>query len=108
LLLESPSLRYTEATPSGTFGEVFEPVVRFVNSVRAHPKKVTDRIFLTYGAFEPLAVPDRAMAEVLERMWRGAPGDGGARRPHWINWRDRLLDGLGWLFPGEARLIYPG
>ena len=26
---------------------------------------------------------------------------------NWINWRDRLLDGLGWLFPGDARLIYP-
>jgi enterochelin esterase family protein len=108
LLLESPSLRFTEATPSGTFGDVFEPVVRFVNSVRAHPKKVTDRIFLTYGAFEPLAVPDRAMAEVLERMCDELRVIEALDGHNWINWRDRLLDGLGWLFPGEARLIYPG
>ena len=26
---------------------------------------------------------------------------------NWTNWRDRLLDGLAWLLPGEARLIYP-
>jgi enterochelin esterase family protein len=107
LLLESPSLRFTEATPPGTFGEVFAPVVRFVNSVRARPKKVTDRIFLTYGAFEPLAVPDRAMVEVLERMCDELRVVEALDGHNWINWRDRLLDGLGWLFPGEARLIYP-
>jgi enterochelin esterase-like enzyme len=108
LLLESPSLRFTEATPAGTFGEAFEPVVRFVNSVRANPKRVTDRIFLTYGAFEPLAVPDRAMVEVLERMCDELRVVEALDGHNWISWRDRLLDALGWLFPGEARLIYPG
>jgi enterochelin esterase family protein len=107
LLLESPSLRFTEATPSGTFGETFAPVVRFVNSVRARPKKVTDRMFLTYGAFEPLAVPDRAMVEVLERMCDELRVVEALDGHNWINWRDRLLDGLGWLFPGEAPLIFP-
>ncbi len=109
LLLESPSLRFAEASAPGTFGEMFEPVVRFVNSVRAQPQKITERIFLTFGAFEPLAVPDRAMVEVLERMMRFELRVVEALDGHnWINWRDRLLDGLGWLFPGEARLIYPG
>jgi enterochelin esterase-like enzyme len=108
LLLESPSLRFTEATPSGTFGEMFEPVVRFVNSVRAKPTKVTDRIFLTFGAFEPLAVPDREMAGVLERMTDELRIVEALDGHNWINWRDRLLDGLGWLLPGDARLIYPG
>jgi enterochelin esterase-like enzyme len=108
LLLESPSLRFTEAAAPGTFGEMFEPVVRFVNSVRARPKKITDRIFLTFGAFEPLAIPDRAMVEVLERMSDELRVVEAQDGHNWINWRDRLLDGLGWLFPGEARLIYPG
>ena len=108
LLLESPSLRFTEASAPATFGDVFEPVVRFVNAVRADPKKVTDRLFLTYGAFEPLAVPDRAMTEVLGRMTDEMRVVEALDGHNWINWRDRLLDGLGWLFPGEARLIYPG
>ena len=107
LLLESPSLRFTEATDAKTYGDVFEPVVRFVNSVRARPKRVTERIFLTYGAFEPLAAPDRAMVEVLGRMADELRVVEGLDGHNWINWRDRLLDGLGWLFPGEARLIYP-
>jgi enterochelin esterase family protein len=108
LLLESPSLRFTEATAPATFGEVFEPVVRFVNSVRARPKKVTKRIFQTFGAFEPLAVPDRAMVEVLERMCDELRVVEALDGHNWISWRDRLRDGLGWLFPGDARLIYPG
>jgi enterochelin esterase-like enzyme len=108
LLLESPSLRFTEASPPATFGEVFEPVVRFVNAVRARPKKVTRRMFLTFGAFEPLAVPDRAMVEVLEQMTDELRVVEALDGHNWISWRDRLLDGLGWLFPGEARLIYPG
>jgi enterochelin esterase-like enzyme len=108
LLLESPSLRFTEAGAPATFGDVFEPVVRFVNSVRARPKKVTRRIFLTFGAFEPLAVPDRAMVEVLEQMTDELRVVEALDGHNWISWRDRLLDGLGWLFPGEARLIYPG
>ena len=108
LLLESPSLRFADATAPGTFGEMFEPVVRFVNAVRAKPSKITDRIFLTFGAFEPLAVPDRAMVEVLERMCDELRVVEALDGHNWINWRDRLLDGLGWLFPGEARLIYPG
>jgi enterochelin esterase-like enzyme len=108
LLLESPSLRFTEAAAPATFGDVFEPVVRFVNAVRASPKKVTERIFLTFGAFEPLAVPDRAMAGVLERMCDELRLVEALDGHNWINWRDRLLGGLGWLFPGDARLIYPG
>jgi enterochelin esterase-like enzyme len=108
LLLESPSLRFTEATAPATFGGVFEPVVRFVNSVRARPENVTKRIFLTFGAFEPLAVPDRAMVEVLERMCDELRVVEALDGHNWISWRDRLRDGLGWLFPGDARLIYPG
>jgi enterochelin esterase-like enzyme len=107
LLLESPSLRFTEAADPATFGDMFEPVVRFVNSVRARPRKVADRIFLTFGAFEPLAVPDRAMVEVLRRMCDELRVVEALDGHNWINWRDRLLDGLGWLFPGDARLIYP-
>jgi enterochelin esterase family protein len=108
LLLESPSLRFTEASPPAAFGEVFEPVVRFVNAVRARPRKVTRRMFLTFGAFEPLAVPDRAMVGVLEQMTDELRVVEALDGHNWISWRDRLLDGLGWLFPGEARLIYPG
>lgn len=107
LLLESPSLRFTAAPATHEYGRVFEPVVRFVNKIRARPERVADRIFLTYGVFEPLAEPDRAMVEVLGKMTGEMRVVEALDGHNWINWRDRLLDGLGWLLPGEARLIYP-
>jgi enterochelin esterase-like enzyme len=107
LLLESPSLRFSGEPGDQTYGRVFEPVVRFVNKVRAQPSLVAERIFLTYGVFEPLVEPDRAMVGVLEQMTERLRVVEGLDGHNWINWRDRLLDGLGWLFPGEARLIYP-
>jgi enterochelin esterase-like enzyme len=107
LLLESPSLRFTAAPAAHEYGRVFEPVVRFVNKIRARPERVADRIFLTYGVFEPLAEPDRAMVEVLGKMTGEMRVVEALDGHNWINWRDRLLDGLGWLLPGEARLIYP-
>ena len=107
LLLESPSLRFTGEPGTHAYGPVFEPVVRFVNKVRARPERIVDRIFMTYGAFEPLAEPDRAMVDVLRRMTGDLRVVEALDGHNWINWRDRLLDGLGWLFPGEAPLIYP-
>jgi len=106
LLLESPSLRFGgDGEPR--HGAVFAPVVRFVNALREHPTAVTQRLFLTYGAFEPLAEPNRAMVAVLEQMTGKLRVVEALDGHNWINWRDRLLDGLGWLFPGESRLIYP-
>ncbi len=39
LLLESPSLRFTAEPAAHGYGPVFEPVVRFVNRVRARPER---------------------------------------------------------------------
>jgi enterochelin esterase-like enzyme len=107
LLLESPSLRFTGEPGPHAYGPVFEPVVRFVNKVRARPGRIVDRLFMTYGAFEPLAEPDRAMVDVLRQMTGELQVVEAPDGHNWINWRDRLLDGLGWLFPGDSRLIYP-
>jgi enterochelin esterase-like enzyme len=107
LLLESPSLRFGGEAGARAYGPVFEPVVKFVNAIRAKPSRVADRIFLTYGVFEPLAEPDRAMVDVLGHMTGDLRVVEALDGHNWINWRDRLLDGLGWLFPGDARLIYP-
>ncbi|MGA7987295.1 MAG: alpha/beta hydrolase-fold protein [Candidatus Dormiibacterota bacterium] len=107
LLLESPSLRFTGEPGPHAYGPVFEPVVRFVNKVRARPGRIVERMFMTYGAFEPLAEPDRAMVDVLRQMTGELQVVEALDGHNWINWRDRLLDGLGWLFPGDSRLIYP-
>jgi enterochelin esterase family protein len=107
LLLQSASFLYTLVGRSHEGGQLFDPVVRFVNGVRADPQRVTERIFLSYGAFEPSAYRNLAMVETLERMADEVRVSQSLDGHTWTGWRDRMLDGLSWLFPGDARFVYP-
>ena len=102
LLLESPSLRFSVNGTDHGGGPVFTPVVRFVDSLRARPLVLTHRIFQTYGAFEPLASPNRAMTPVLRKLADEVRVVEALDGHNWIAWRDRLCDGLSWLLPSEA------
>jgi enterochelin esterase family protein len=107
LLLQSASFLYTLVGRSHEGGQLFDPVVRFVNGVRADPQRVTERIFLSYGAFEPSAYRNLAMVETLEHMADEVRVSQSLDGHTWTGWRDRMLDGLSWLFPGDARFVYP-
>ena len=93
VLLESASLRYTLIGRDLAAGQVFEPVVRFANQLRARPRVVTERIFQTFGSYEPLAEPNRAYALYLARGEKPAPGEvvvslelpDGRYRAEWVN-----------------------
>jgi enterochelin esterase-like enzyme len=102
LLLESPSLRFSANGENHGGGHVFTPVVRFVNSLRAQPQVVTHRLFQTYGAFEPLSEPNRAMTRVLRQLADEMRVVEALDGHNWTAWRDRLFDGLTWLLPGDA------
>lgn len=107
LLLQSPSFLFTLVGRGHDGGPVFDPVVRFVNGIRAHPERVVERIFVSYGAFEPSAHRILAMVDTLEHMADEVRVVESLDGHTWIGWRDRMLDGLGWLFPGDARFVYP-
>src|SRR5205085_8724549 len=77
-------------------------VVRLISSIQARPRWVAPRIFQTYGAFEPLAEPNRVMTPSLRRMTDELRVVEGLDGHNWTNWRDRLLDGLSWLLPPET------
>ena len=91
-VLESASLRYTVVGRDLAAGAMFEPVVRFVNELRARPRVVTERIFQTFGAYEPLAEPNRAMTEVLQRLAGEVRVVEGLDGHNWTNWRDDSED----------------
>jgi enterochelin esterase family protein len=97
LLLESGSFR--SFLPGGM--PALANVARFVRGVQAKPKRVTGRIFHTFGAFEPLAEPNRAMVSVLQRMAGEVRSEESLDGHNWTNWRDRLLDGLQFLLPPD-------
>lgn len=107
LMLQSASFLFTLVGRNHEGGPAFDPVVRFVNSVRSGPERITERIFLSYGAFEQSAHRNLAMVETLEKMADDVRVVQSLDGHTWTGWRDRMLDGLGWLFPGDARFVYP-
>ncbi|MFY9926830.1 MAG: alpha/beta hydrolase-fold protein [Streptosporangiaceae bacterium] len=106
LLLESGSFVFTDIGHDHGGGPVFEPVVRFMNRYRAAPRRVADRMFVTCGTYEPLIVPNRSMVPVFEAAGMTVRFTEARDGHSWENWRDRLRDGLSWIFPGPQKFYY--
>jgi enterochelin esterase-like enzyme len=106
LLLESPSLVFTDIGYDHGGGKVFNPVVKFVNSYRARPRRVVDRIYQTCGMYEPLITPNRSMVDTFRDTGMEVRYVEARDGHNWENWRDRLRDGLTWLHPGEQKFVY--
>jgi enterochelin esterase-like enzyme len=106
LLLQSGSFVFTDIGRDHGGGPVFDPVVRMVNRFRARPRRVADRVFVSCGMYEPLIDRNRAMVPVLEatgmRVRYVESRDGHS----WESWRDRLRDGLSWVYPGPQKYVY--
>jgi enterochelin esterase family protein len=106
LLLESPSLVFTDIGDDHGGGKVFDPVVKFVNSYRARPRRVVERIYQTCGMYEPLITPNRSMVDTFRDTGMDVRYVEARDGHNWENWRDRLRDGLTWLHPGEQKFVY--
>lgn len=106
LLLESGSFVFTDIGNEHGGGPVFDPVVKFVNAFRARPRRVVDRAFVTCGVYEPLIVRNRSMVPVLRETGMEVRYVEARDGHNWVNWRDRLRDGLSWIFPGPHKLYY--
>ena len=106
LLLESGSFVFTDIGHDHGGGPVFEPVVRFMNRYRAAPRRVADRLFVSCGTYEPLIVPNRSMVPVFEAAGMTVRFIEARDGHSWENWRDRLRDGLSWVFPGPQKFYY--
>jgi len=106
LLLQSGSFVFTDIGNDHGGGPAFEPVVRFVNRFRAAPRRVADRLFVSCGVYEPLIVRNRSMVPVFEAAGMTVRYVEARDGHSWENWRDRLRDGLSWIFPGPQKFIY--
>jgi enterochelin esterase family protein len=106
LLLESGSFAFTDIGDDHGGGPVFDPVVRFVNRYRAWPKRVADRMYVTCGTYEPMIVGNRAMVPVFRSTGMDVRYVEARDGHNWENWRDRLRDGLSWIFPGPQKFVY--
>ena len=106
LLLESGSFVFTDIGNDHGGGPAFDPVVKFVNRFRARPRRVVERAFVTCGVYEPLIVRNRSMVPVLRETGMDVRYVEARDGHNWENWRDRLRDGLSWIFPGPHKLYY--
>jgi len=106
LLLQSGSFVFTDIGNDHGGGRAFEPVVRFVNRYRAAPRHVADRVFMSCGVYEPLIIRNRSMVPSFEASGMTVRYVEARDGHSWENWRDRLREGLSWIFPGPQKFFY--
>ena len=106
LVLMSGSFVFTDIGTDHGGGEVFDPVVEFVNAYRENPTRVADRLFVSCGVYEPLIVRNRSMVPVFESAGMDVRYVEARDGHSWENWRDRLRDALSWVYPGPQKVYY--
>ncbi len=106
LLLQSGSFAFTDIGDRNHRGPVFDPVVSFMNQFRSRPRAVADRIFVSCGTYESLIYENRSLVPILTATGMDIRYVEAADGHNWENWRDRLREGLSWLFPGPLLLMY--
>jgi enterochelin esterase family protein len=105
LLLQSGSFAFTDVGEH-TRAPVFDPVVEFVNAFRADPRRVADRVFVSCGVYESLIYENRSLIPLLQSTGMNVRYVEGRDGHNWEAWRDRLREGLSFLFPGPLLLVY--
>jgi len=106
LLLQSGSFVHTDVGHHGR-SELFDPVVDFVADFRADPGRIqVPRVFLSCGTFESLIWFNRSLVHLLRQAGIETRFVESQDGHNWVAWRDRLRDGLAWLFPGRLWTWY--
>jgi enterochelin esterase-like enzyme len=105
LLLQSGSFAFSDIGGHGR-GPMFDPIADFVNQFRRHPSRVTSKVFMSCGTYESLIYENRSLVPLLERTGMDVRFVEARDGHNWENWRDRLREGLSWLFPGPLWLVY--
>jgi enterochelin esterase family protein len=106
LLLQSGSFAFTDIGDRNHRGPLFDPIVQFMNRFRADPQPVSERIFITVGTYESLIYENRSLVPLLRSTGMEVRYTEARDGHNWENWRDRLREGLSWLFPGPLLLVY--
>jgi enterochelin esterase family protein len=105
LLLQSGSFAFSDFGRHRR-GEVFDPVVEFVNAFREDPRPCADRVYMSCGVYESLIYENRSLVPRLQEQGMQVRFEEVRDAHNWENWRDRLRNGLSWLFPGPNWVVY--
>ncbi len=106
LLLQSGSFAFTDIGRRNRRGPLFDHIVEFVNAYRDQPKPVSERIFVSCGVYESLIYENRSLVPLLTATGMEVRFVEARDGHNWENWRDRLREGLSWLYPGPLLFVY--
>ncbi len=106
LLLQSGSFAFTDIGKRNRRGPLFDRVVEFMNRYRNEPIAISERIFLSCGVYESLIYENRSMVPLLDATGMQVRFVEARDGHNWENWRDRLREGLSWVFPGPLMFVY--
>ena len=106
LLLQSGSFAFTDIGRHNRRGPRFDRIVEFVNAYRAEPRAVSQRVFVSCGVYESLIYENRSLVPLLDATGMQVRFVEARDGHNWQNWRDRLREGLSWLFPGPLLFVY--
>jgi enterochelin esterase family protein len=105
LLLQSGSFGFTDIGQHRR-GPAFDPVVEWVNTLRESPGRPSERVFMSCGVYESLIYENRSLVPLLQGTGMELRYVEARDGHNWENWRDRLREGLSWLFPGPLWMVY--
>lgn len=105
LLLQSGSFVFTDIGHHNR-APLWDPVVRFVNELRTDPARVKAKVFMSCGVHESLIYYNRSMAPLLRNSGLEVQFVESRDGHNWICWRDRLREGLSYLYTGYLWMTY--
>lgn len=105
LLLQSGSFVFTDIGHHDR-PPVFDPVVDFTNAFRKAPGRPAEKVYVSCGMYESLIYYNRSMVPLLRETGMSVRFTEARDGHNWENWRDRLREGLSWLFPGPLWMVY--
>lgn len=105
LLLQSGSYAFSDIGRHRR-SAVFDPVARFMNEFRENPGVPAERIYMSCGIYESLIYENRSLLPRLQAQGIDVRFEEARDAHNWENWRDRLRNGLSWIFPGPVWIVY--
>lgn len=87
-------------------GPAFDRVVEFMNAFRKNPGQPARQVFQSCGVYEPMIYYNRSMVPMFQSTGMRVRFVEARDGHNWENWRDRLREGLSWLFPGPLWMVY--
>ena len=86
--------------------QAFDAVVEFMEAFRRQPGQPARQLYMSCGVYEPMIYYNRSLVPVLWSIGMRVRFSEARDGHNWENWRDRLREGLSWLYPGPLWMVY--